>query len=113
MRQALEATFSGRRTHALPLHLPDPPSSWSAPFPRLAEDVGLDYGTLSKAGEAARRFLDPMLRGEAVGAWDPVLWSCQRPAATEGPPAWNASAGPQAGSPGQAHRSWLGFSTTA
>ena len=75
LRQALVATFSGRRTHALPLRLPDPPSTWSAPFHRLAGDVGLDYATVSDASEAARRFLDPVLRGETAGTWDPVAWS--------------------------------------
>lgn len=75
LRQALVATFCGRRTHALPLRLPDPPSTWSAPFRRLAGDVGLDYATVSDASEAARRFLDPVLRGETAGTWNPVAWS--------------------------------------
>jgi hypothetical protein len=77
LAQALQATFDTRKTHASPLHLPDPPSMWAAPFRRLAEETGLDYQTLTEAGEAARRFLDPILRGEAVGVWDPLTWSWQ------------------------------------
>jgi hypothetical protein len=73
--QALEATFNRRRTHPLPQYLPEPPSTWSVPYSRLAGDVGLEYRTLGEASEAARRFLDPVLRGEAVGIWDPVAWS--------------------------------------
>lgn len=75
LHQALEATFNGRRTHALPQHLPEPPSTWSVPFRRLAGDIGLEHRTLGDASEAARRFLDPVLRGEAAGSWDPVAWS--------------------------------------
>jgi len=75
LHQALEATFNERRTHALPQHLPEPPSTWSLPFGRLAGEIGLEYPTLSDASEAARRFLDPVLRGEAAGMWDPVAWS--------------------------------------
>lgn len=75
LRQALVATFDARRTHALPQHLPDPPSNWSVPFRRLAGEVGLEYRTLSDASEAAREFLDPVLRGETVGTWDPLARS--------------------------------------
>ncbi len=79
LRQALEATFGKRETHALPSHLPDPPSTWATPFRRLAEETGLAYQTLTDAGEAAQRFLDPVLRGETIGMWDPVTWSWQPP----------------------------------
>ena len=75
--QPLEATFNARKTHALPLHLPDPPATWSAPFRRLAEETGLGYRTLTDAGETARRFLDPVLQGKATGTWDPMAWSWQ------------------------------------
>lgn len=73
--QALQATFNARKTHALPLNLPDPPSTWSAPFRRLAEETGLGYRALTEAGDAARGFLDPVLHGEATGTWDPMVWS--------------------------------------
>lgn len=75
LHQALELTFSGRNTHPLPLHLPEPPSTWLVPFGRLAGDIGLEYRTLGDASEAAHRFLDPVLRGQAVGTWDPIAWS--------------------------------------
>jgi hypothetical protein len=77
LHQAMQATFDTRRTHALPLHLPDPPSTWVAPFRRLAEETGLGTRTLTDAGEAAHRFLDPVLRSEAIGMWDPMTWSWQ------------------------------------
>jgi hypothetical protein len=75
--QALQATFDARQTHAWPLHLPEPPSTWAAPFRRLAGETGLGYQALTDAGEAAQRFLDPILQGEPVGLWDPVTWSWQ------------------------------------
>ncbi len=75
LQQALQATFDARKTHELPLHFADPPSSWSAPFRRLAEETGLGYRSLTDASEAARRFVDPVLQGEAAGTWDPANWS--------------------------------------
>lgn len=48
--QALQATFNARKTHALPVFLPDPPTTWSAPFRRLAEETGLDCRTLAEGG---------------------------------------------------------------
>ena len=79
LAQALQATFDTRKTHMLPLYLPDPPSAWTAPFRRLAEETRLDYQTLTDAGKAAQRFLDPVLRGEVVRTWDPMTWSWQSP----------------------------------
>ena len=75
LQQALQATFDTRKTHALPAQFPDPPSTWSTPFRRLAEETGLGCRTLGDASEAARVFLDPVLRGEVAGKWDPVAWS--------------------------------------
>jgi hypothetical protein len=67
LQQALQATSDTRKTHALPSQFPDPPSTWSTPFRRLAEETGLGYRTLADASEAARVFLDPVLQGEATG----------------------------------------------
>jgi hypothetical protein len=75
LRQALEATSAGRRTHALPNHLPDPPATWSTPYHRLAGEAGVEFRTLGKAAEAARRFLDPVRRVRAAGNWDPASGS--------------------------------------
>jgi len=75
LHQALRATFETRKTHELPGHLPDPPPTWTAPFRRLARETGLAYQTLEDAAEAAHRFLDPVLQGEATGTWDPAMWS--------------------------------------
>jgi predicted nucleotidyltransferase component of viral defense system len=75
--QALQATFNARKTHPLPVFLPDPPTIWSAPFRRLAEQTGLDCRSLAEGGAAARGFLDPVLRGEATGTWNPVTWTWQ------------------------------------
>ena len=52
LHKALKATFDTRKTHALPLHLPDPPSTWTAPFRRLARETGLGYRTPSDAIQA-------------------------------------------------------------
>jgi hypothetical protein len=75
LRQSLVTTFAGRRTHELPEHLPDPPPTWRTPFRRLAGETGLDCETLQDAANAAHRFLDPVLRTEETGTWDPMSWS--------------------------------------
>jgi hypothetical protein len=85
LRQALDATFAGRGTHALPGHLPDPPATWSTPYRRLATEVEVEIRTLGGATEAARRFLDPVLQDKADGTWNPASWSWKMAAETEAP----------------------------
>jgi len=75
LAQALAATFEARRTHPLPGGFPDPPSTWSGVFGRLAQETGLCHRTLKDAVEGAGRFLNPVLRGEEAGRWDPGRWS--------------------------------------
>lgn len=75
LRRAIDLTFGSCGSHDLPDSLPDPPVEWSVPFRRLAEETGQARRTLAEAGEAARRFLDPVLQGGQVGNWNPVAWS--------------------------------------
>lgn len=72
--EALQATFRGRQTHALPDALPAPPPAWAAPFRRLAIEVGLESDRLDEGAALARRFLDPVLQGRAQGLWSPAEW---------------------------------------
>lgn len=74
LRRALQATFEARDTHALPRQMPPPPAAWSRPFRRLCEQTGLDYLSLDNAAQAMRRFLDPVLSGQARGTWNPIRW---------------------------------------
>lgn len=74
LSKAIRATFEARGTHALPRGLPDAPTSWAAPFLKMARDVGLRDVTLSTAADMARRFINPALQGETQGMWDPVAW---------------------------------------
>jgi hypothetical protein len=72
--KALRATFDARKTHPLPFALPDPPVNWMAPFRRLAREIGLESESLESGMDLARRFLDPILQGQAHGQWDPDAW---------------------------------------
>jgi hypothetical protein len=72
--KALRATFDARKTHPLPFALPDPPVNWTAPFRRLAREIGLESESLESGMDLARRFLDPILQGQAHGQWDPDAW---------------------------------------
>jgi len=73
--RATQVTFDARGTHPLPRYLPDPPSAWAVTFRKIASGIGLGYHTLAEAGQAARRFLDPILRGEVTGTWNPAAWA--------------------------------------
>jgi hypothetical protein len=74
LRRALQATFAARGTHSLPLQMPSPPASWTRPLRRLCEQTGLEYAALDEAVQAMRRFLDPVLSGQAAEQWNPLLW---------------------------------------
>jgi predicted nucleotidyltransferase component of viral defense system len=70
LRHALATTFEQRARQPLPSAVPLPPSSWARPYAALAREVGVAIDT--EAGHAAAaRLLDPVLRSEASGHWDP------------------------------------------
>jgi hypothetical protein len=71
LQQAVRATFEARDTHTLPHEMPDPPAGWARPYQRLAAQVVLSYQTLGEADRAIKKFLNPILMGEADGQWDP------------------------------------------
>ena len=73
LRAALDATFTFRNSHLLPSALPTPPSTWAAPYMRMAQLDALPWATLDAVAQAARTFLDPVLRGEAQ-SWHPTAW---------------------------------------
>jgi hypothetical protein len=72
--QAIKATFSSRKTHALPAEVPQPPVAWVRPYQNLAEQVSLQYRTLDDATAAIRHFLNPVLYGANVHQWSPDKW---------------------------------------
>ena len=71
--QALNATWSHRRTHALPGRVPAAPDSWTPVYARLASSDQLPWATLLQLMGVVRTFLDPLLAGGA-GRWDPATW---------------------------------------
>jgi hypothetical protein len=74
LRRAMQATFAARGTHALPESFPDPPKHLSGPYRKLAREMDLTWKTISDAGEAAARFLNPVLKGNGGRVWDPTVW---------------------------------------
>jgi len=74
VRAAIEQTFAYRKTHPIPPRLPDPPVSWERPYAQLAEEDALPWTTLAAVIEAARAFLDPVLRGDDLKRWSPARW---------------------------------------
>ena len=69
---AIRATFTAQGAGEPPLSLPAPPAAWVTTFRKLAEEVGLSCASLPAAGEAAQRFLNPVLGGSAHGVWSPT-----------------------------------------
>jgi len=74
VRAALEQTFRFRKTHALSEQLPEPLAAWEAPYAAMARADGLPWKDLQAVTDAARSFLDPILRGEMSARWDPRRW---------------------------------------
>lgn len=71
---AIQATFDDRKTHELPISVPPPSKDWSRPFQKIADEVGLDFESLSEAGEALQQFLEPALGAEIQQRWNPDNW---------------------------------------
>jgi predicted nucleotidyltransferase component of viral defense system len=74
LRQAVEATFQARATHAVPREMPDPPRRLSTSYKQLAREFDLPWTTLENATQAAAQFIDPILKGNAHPKWDPIAW---------------------------------------
>jgi hypothetical protein len=70
LRHALATTFEQRARQPLPNAMPLPPSSWARPYAVLAREVGVAVD-IEAGHAAAARLLDPVLRSEAGGHWDP------------------------------------------
>jgi predicted nucleotidyltransferase component of viral defense system len=70
LRHALETTFERRALQPLPNAIPPPPSSWARPYVVLAREVGI-AADIAAGHAAAAQLLDPVLRSEAGGRWDP------------------------------------------
>jgi hypothetical protein len=45
VREAVDATFARRQTHAIPQEVPSPPGGWAKPFAALAAECGVGYTT--------------------------------------------------------------------
>lgn len=70
LRHELETTFEQRARQPLPNALPPPPSSWARPYAVLAREVRIAVD-IEASHAVAARLLDPVLRSEAEGRWDP------------------------------------------
>ena len=74
LRDALEQTFTFRKTHALPASLPDPMPAWATPYSAMAREDQLPWATLADVTRAAQAFLDAVLAGGLAASWDPGAW---------------------------------------
>lgn len=73
-RQAIEATFQARGSHAVPREMPDPPERISTSYKQLSRELDLPWPTIEQAAQAAGQFLNPILMGKAHPRWDPIAW---------------------------------------
>lgn len=74
LKQAIDATFQARASHAVPQKLPDPPERISASYRQLARELDFPWPTIQESGRAAAQFLNPILKGVAPANWNPVAW---------------------------------------
>lgn len=75
LRDALDQTFAFRKTHSLPIRLPDPLPAWDVPYATIAREDQLAWPTLGEVAKAAQAFLDPVLAGGLDAVWDPRGWT--------------------------------------
>jgi hypothetical protein len=79
LRAALDQTFTFRKTHSLPVMLPDPLPAWVTPYAAMAREDQLAWSALDEVTKAAKAFLDPVLAGDLDAAWNPESWTWGRP----------------------------------
>lgn len=72
--QAIDAIFVTRDQDVKPTRLPEPPTSWTESYRALALEVGVEPN-ITKAFDAATRFVDPILGVRDGSRWDPKSWS--------------------------------------
>ena len=74
LRDALEQTFTFRKTHVLSATLPEPPAAWTTPFEAMAREDQLPWLSLAAVTKAAKAFVDPVLAGVVTATWNPSTW---------------------------------------
>jgi hypothetical protein len=75
VRAALEQTFGFRKTHDLPVTLPEPPALWAGPYAAMAREDELRWPTLADITAATSAFLEPILAGGLDATWKPERWT--------------------------------------
>jgi hypothetical protein len=70
VRYTVRADLAGRRFEQFPVDVALSESSWARPYAALAREVGVAV-EIEAGHAAAARLLDPVLRSEASGHWDP------------------------------------------
>ena len=75
LRDAVTSTF-GLRDTPLPTTLPDPPTTWVAPWATYVRDYGIDWTTLDQAVAALRPFWSPITSpSDELVTWKPEPWA--------------------------------------
>ena len=74
LQEALQQTFSFRKTHELPIKLPAPTPAWATPYAAMAREDQLAWATVADVTKAAQAFLDPALAGRLDATWEPARW---------------------------------------
>jgi hypothetical protein len=69
LSEAVKHTFERRDTHPVPDRLPPPPGDWERSYRQEATEVGITEN-LQEAYQLVAAWLDPVLQGTALGAWN-------------------------------------------
>lgn len=77
LREAIEQTFTFRKTHPVPEKVPDPIAEWKPPYEAMARSDQLAWPTLEDVTRSVQRFLDPVIGGSLDATWQPTDWTWQ------------------------------------
>lgn len=72
LRNEIASTFARRGTHPVPDELPAPPADWARAYAEEAKAVGIPPGLAHGHRLVAATWLNPVLQGTAMGAWQPM-----------------------------------------
>ncbi len=73
-KKAIFSTFQNRNTQALPQTVPEVMVLFPKEYSSLANKMDIRQKTFSEANIALRKFLSPILIGEAKSTWDHINW---------------------------------------
>lgn len=74
LRKYLFSTFENRKTHEIPMNVPEISPDYEMNFAKLAREIGLKQKTLKQANAALEKLVSPILTNQKRKIWDADLF---------------------------------------